>query len=93
MVSPPSQREHIGVFVVGGGGVLSRKCLGNLRGPGTPLFQQLTFVGAAHPHGLGKVGQKHLFLDGSEGTSALPYALNESLSFSMRLKTENRKEC
>lgn len=71
--------EHIGVFVVGGGGVLSRKCLGNLRGPGTPLFQQLTFVGAAHPHGLGRVGQKHLFLDGSEGTSALPYALNPPL--------------
>ena len=68
MVSPPSQREHIGVFVGGGGGVLSRKCLGNLRGPGTPLFQQLTFVGATHPHGLGKVGQKPLFLDGSKGT-------------------------
>ena len=61
------------------GGILPGKCLGNLRGPGTLLFQQLTFVGATHPHGLGKVGQKHPFLDGNKGTSALPYALNPPL--------------
>ena len=58
-----------------GGGVLPRKRLGNLGGPGTLLYQQQTSVGATQPHGLGKVGQKHPFVGGGKGTSALPYAL------------------